>query len=67
MAKALIGHLDGDLRGTARLSIENARLRARVVELEALVRSLAEENDRLLVTHPAATGDRARDEALLPA
>ena len=47
MAKALIGHLNSDLRGTRRLSIENARLRARVVELEDLVRRLAEENDAL--------------------
>lgn len=47
MAKALIGHLNSDLRGAGRLSIENARLRSRVVELEELVRRLAEENDAL--------------------
>lgn len=47
MAKALIGYLNSDLRSTARLSAENARLRARVGELEALVLRLSEENDAL--------------------
>lgn len=40
MAKALIGHLDVDRRQSARLAVENTRLRARVAELEALVLSL---------------------------
>ena len=35
MAKALIGHLNSDLR-TPALAVENARLRTRVAELEAL-------------------------------
>ena len=48
MAKALIGYLDSDPRVTTRLSVENTRLRARVSELETLVRSLSEENDRLV-------------------
>ena len=37
MAKALIGHVDVDRRESARLVVENIRLRARVAELEALV------------------------------
>ncbi|MGZ4446198.1 MAG: hypothetical protein ACXVEC_05910 [Nocardioides sp.] len=47
MAKALIGYLNSDLRTPARLTAENARLRARVGELETLVLRLSEENDRL--------------------
>lgn len=47
MAKALIGHLNSDLRDP-RLAAENARLRARVAELENLVLRLSEENDKLL-------------------
>lgn len=47
MAKALIGYLDSDLRTPTRLVAENARLRSRVAELEALVLRLSEENDRL--------------------
>lgn len=47
MAKALIGYLHGDPRTPARLVAENDRLRARVRELEALVLSLSEENDKL--------------------
>ena len=46
MAKALIGYMNSDLR-TPQLVAENARLRARVGELEALVLHLSEENDRL--------------------
>jgi hypothetical protein len=48
MAKALIGHLDSDLRIPSRLAAENQRLRARVGELEALVLRLQQDNDRLL-------------------
>jgi hypothetical protein len=49
MAKALIGHLQHhDPRTPARLAAENARLRARVSELEALTLRLARENDLLL-------------------
>jgi hypothetical protein len=46
MAKALIGHLNSDLRDP-RLAVENARLRNRVAELESLVLRLSEENDTL--------------------
>ncbi len=56
MAKALIGHLSSDLR-TDRLAVENARLRARVGELETLVLRLKEENDALLSTRAAALLD----------
>lgn len=52
MAKALIGHLDSDLR-TAQLAAENHRLRARVGELEALVLRLSEENDKLVAARAA--------------
>ena len=47
MAKALIGYMNSDLRDP-RLTAENTRLRARVSELEALVRRLSEENDKLV-------------------
>lgn len=47
MAKALIGHLNSDLRVPTRLVAENARLRTRVGELEALVLRLSQDNDRL--------------------
>jgi hypothetical protein len=47
MAKALIGYMNSDLRAPAHLSSENARLRTRVRELEALVLRLSEENDKL--------------------
>ncbi|WP_395694235.1 hypothetical protein [Nocardioides sp.] len=47
MAKALIGYMNSDLRTPARLVADNARLRARVGELEALVLRLSEENDKL--------------------
>ena len=53
MAKALIGYLDSDLRTPAPLVVENARLRARVGELEALVLRLSEENDRLVAARAA--------------
>ena len=51
MAKALIGYLNSDLRDP-RLAADNARLRNRVSELEALVSRLAE-NDRLVATQAA--------------
>ena len=47
MAKALIGYMHSDPRTPARLATENARLRARVSELEALTLRLAQENDAL--------------------
>ncbi|MGZ5399581.1 MAG: hypothetical protein ACXWDM_06165 [Nocardioides sp.] len=54
MAKALIGYLYSDPRTSARLATENARLRARVAELEALTLRLAQENDALAA---AAAGE----------
>jgi hypothetical protein len=57
MAKALIGYLDSDLRDP-RLAADNARLRARVRELEALVLTLSEENDRLVAASAADILDR---------
>ncbi len=58
MAKALIGHLNSDLRHPA-LAVENARLRARVSELQALVLKLSEENDRLIAERAAELLDTA--------
>lgn len=53
MAKALIGHLDSDLRTSAALSAENHRLRTRVRDLETLVLRLQAENDRLAAQQAA--------------
>ncbi|QYJ04561.1 hypothetical protein KUV85_02470 [Nocardioides panacisoli] len=52
MAKALVGHLNSDLRDP-RLALENARLRTRVAELESLVLRLSEENDELMAGRAA--------------
>lgn len=52
MAKALIGFVNTD-RHHPRLIAENARLRSRVADLEAVVLRLAEENDHLLEARPA--------------
>jgi hypothetical protein len=57
MAKALIGHVSHDRTVTTRLVVENAQLRMRVTELEALVGRLLEENDRLAVVQAAAVLD----------
>lgn len=46
MAKALIGHLPSD-HTSSRLLAENARLRARILDLEALVLRLQAHNDEL--------------------
>lgn len=54
MAKALIGHLDSDLRIPSSLVAENHRLRTRVSELESLVLRLQQDNDRLVEDHAAA-------------
>ena len=48
MAKALIGYLSNDRRSTDRLAADNARLRARIGELESLVLKLQEQNDALV-------------------
>ncbi|MDX6360617.1 MAG: hypothetical protein QOH37_3671 [Nocardioidaceae bacterium] len=53
MAKALVGHLNRDLGIPNRIATENARLRARVSDLEQLVTRLMEENDRLAVAQAA--------------
>lgn len=50
MAKALIGYMHSDPRTTAQLQAENARLRARVSELENLTLRLARENDALVAS-----------------
>lgn len=47
MAKALMGHLALDPRGSASILAENRRLRTRVADLEALVLRLQAENDHL--------------------
>ncbi|MDZ5663936.1 hypothetical protein HN031_00310 [Nocardioides sp. zg-1308] len=47
MAKALMGHIDNDVRSTAVLAVQNRRLRRRVADLEALVLRLQADNDRL--------------------
>lgn len=52
MAKALIGYMNSDLRDPRLLS-DNARLRNRVSELEALVTKLSAENDRLVAAQAA--------------
>jgi hypothetical protein len=49
--------MNSDLRTPARLVAENARLRARVGELEALVLRLSEENDRLTAAQAATLLD----------
>lgn len=66
MAKALIGHLNSDLRSTAELSTENRRLRQRVTELESLVLRLKEENDSLADASAAALIDSAESTDLQP-
>jgi hypothetical protein len=57
MAKALIGYMNSDLQTTARLTAENRRLRERVVDLEAIVLRLQEENDSLTAAQAAALLD----------
>ena len=58
MAKALLGHVNSDVRTTAVLTVEHQRLRRRVADLEALVLRLQAENDRL-----AAAERDARESA----
>lgn len=66
MAKALIGHVNSDLRDP-RLAIENARLRTRVRELENLVLRLSEENDRLVAARAAELLDNSPLQEMQPA
>ena len=47
MAKALLGHVNSDVRTTSVLAVVNHRLRRRVADLEALVLRLQADNDRL--------------------
>ena len=63
MAKALMGHVNTDLRTTTLLAVENRRLRRRVADLEALVLRLQADNDRLA----AAARDERPAEDLQPA
>lgn len=51
MAKALLGYMQSDLRTPHHLLADNARLRARVQELEQLVLTLQTENDSLVSAH----------------
>jgi hypothetical protein len=57
MAKALIGYMSSDLQTTTRLAADNRRLRQRVVDLEAIVLRLKEENDTLTAAQAAALLD----------
>jgi hypothetical protein len=70
MAKALIGYLDRTSHSTrhtgAGLATENARLRARVADLEAAALRLAEENDRLLAREAARLAVAARGPRMQP-
>ncbi len=59
MAKALLGHVNSDVRTSAVLAAENRRLRRRVDELEALVLRLQADNDRLAA---AARGERTVED-----
>ncbi|MDT0183892.1 hypothetical protein Q9S36_27245 [Microbacterium sp. ARD31] len=63
MAKALMGHVNSDVRSASVLAVENSRLRRRVGDLEALVLRLQAENDRLA----AAARDERPVEDLQPA
>ena len=66
MAKALIGHLNSDLRDP-RTTADNARLRARVAELESLILRLSEENDRLVAARAAELLDSTPLQEMQPA
>mgnify|MGYP000867415272 CR=1 FL=1 len=66
MAKALIGYLNSDLRVPARLEVDNARLRARVNDLEQLVLRLQAENDRLTAAQAAVLLDLEQSQDLQP-
>lgn len=64
MAKALFGHVASDPRST-RVQYENAQLRRRVADLEALVLRLQDENDRLVADRAEAmTADALASNAL---
>lgn len=66
MAKALLGHMSSDLhhparQQAARLATENARLRERITDLEALVLRLQDENEQLTSAQAAALLDGVDD------
>ncbi len=61
MAKALLGHVATG-RVPAQYVSENARLRARVTDLELLVARLQQENDRLSSLHAADLDDEIAAE-----
>jgi len=64
MAKALLGHVNSDVRSASVLAAENHRLRRRVADLEALVLRLEADNDRRAA---AARGAERTVEDLQPA
>ncbi|CAB4723608.1 MAG: hypothetical protein F2667_11320 [Actinobacteria bacterium] len=66
MAKALLGYVTSDLRDP-RQAADNARLRARVRELEALVLLLTEENDKLVAARAAELLESAPLQEMQPA
>jgi hypothetical protein len=66
MAKALIGYMNSDLRDP-RTTAENARLRARVAELESLILRLSEENDKLVAGRASELLDTAPLQEMQPA
>ena len=61
MAKALVGHLHSDPRTTARLAADNARLRARVADLEELTARLMRDNDALVAARADELLERESD------
>jgi hypothetical protein len=67
MAKALLGHVNSDVRTTAVLTVENRRLRRRVEDLEALVLRLQADNDRLAAAERDASEALRVAESLQPA
>ena len=67
MAKALLGHVNSDVRTTAVLTVENRRLRRRVEDLEALVLRLQADNDRLAAAERDAREAARVAEDLQPA
>lgn len=66
MAKALLGHLHTDPRGASRALSENARLRRRVADLEALVVRLQDENTRLADLETTAALERESLQDMQP-
>ena len=67
MAKALLGHLNSDVRTSAVLTVENRRLRRRVEDLEALVLRLQADNDRLAAAERDASEAVRVADSLQPA